>query len=88
LKDPLAFSLGRDEMLGVLLLLSKALREGCDSANDADRHEAQADDGPNDTPALRGSSVSLSEDAGVRAVYFAQNKIIALEGGYVSFLDQ
>lgn len=40
-------------MLGVLLLLGKALGEGCDSANDADRHEAQADDRPNDTPALR-----------------------------------
>jgi hypothetical protein len=75
-------------MLRVLLLLSKALREGCDSANNADRHEAQADDRPNDTPALRGSSVLLSKNAGVRAVYFAQDEIVALEGVYVSFLDQ
>ena len=58
-------------MLRVILLLTEALRESRNTTDNTDGHKAQADDGPNDTPALRGASISLSENTGIGTVDFA-----------------
>lgn len=65
-------------MLRVFLLLAEGLGECSDSANDSDSHEGKRDDGPDDTPALRRSSIFLGEYASVRTVDFAKDKIVAL----------
>lgn len=64
-------SSSRNEMLRVILLLTKALRKSGDTTDDTDGHKAQADDGPNNTPALGGASISLGEDTGVGTIHFA-----------------
>lgn len=71
-------SLGRDEPLRIILLLTKRLRERRDTRNDGDDHESQRDDGPDDAPALRGAAVALGEDACVGGVDFAEDEVVAL----------
>ena len=74
-------STGGDEALGSILLLAGRLREGGDAGDDAGGHEHERDDGPDDAPALGGAAVALGEDAGVGAVYFSEDEIVALEHG-------
>lgn len=52
-------------MLGVGLLLAERLGECSDASDDTNSHEAERDQGPDDTPALGGATVLLGEDAGV-----------------------
>ena len=58
--------------------------ESGDTSNNASDHEEKRNDGPDDSPALRGASISPSEDACVRAVYFAKNEIVTLLSVIVS----
>lgn len=71
-------SKGGNETLRVFLLLAEGLGECSDSTNDSDSHECKRDDGPDDTPALRRSSVFLGEHASIRTVDFAEDEIVAL----------
>lgn len=67
----------RNEIFRVVLLLLEALLECRKSSDDPANHEHQADQGPNDTPALRRTPVTLRKHAGIGRIYFSQNKIIA-----------
>jgi hypothetical protein len=71
-------STGWDKVLRVILLLASRLRKCSNPSQDASDHEEKRYDGPNDTPALGRSPVSLRKDAGVGAVYFAEDEIITL----------
>lgn len=75
-RNPL--ELGRDKVLRVLPLLLSSLRERGDARDDTARHEGQRNDGPDDAPALGRPSIPLGKDAGVGAVDFAQDEIVAL----------
>jgi hypothetical protein len=59
-------------------LLGEILRESGNTSNDSADHEKEGDDGPNNAPALRRASVPVCKDAGVGAVDFSQDEIIAL----------
>ncbi|KAI6776766.1 hypothetical protein HG530_000711 [Fusarium avenaceum] len=69
--------LSGDELLRVLLLLLERLRKCCQTSNNTSGHEKDRNDGPDDTPALRGAAVSLGKHAGVGRVYFPQDQIVA-----------
>lgn len=58
-------------MLGVGLLLAERFGECCDTTDDTNSHEAERDQGPDDTPALGGATILLGEDAGIGGVDFA-----------------
>ena len=58
--------------------------ESGDTSNNASDHEEERNDGPDDSPALRGAAISLGEDACIRAVYFAKNEVVALLSVVVS----
>jgi hypothetical protein len=49
-----------------------------DASNNASDHEEKRNDGPDESPALRGASISLCKDTCIRAVYFAKNEIVTL----------
>lgn len=72
-------SASRDEVLGLILLFAERLRERGYARDDAADHEEERDDGPDDAPALRRAAVPFCEDAGVGAVHFSQDEIIALQ---------
>lgn len=65
-------------MLRILLLLAERLTERSNRSNDSDRNERKGNKRPDNTPALRGSSVSLSELASIGGVDFAKDKVVAL----------
>lgn len=65
-------------MLRILLLLTERLPERSNGSNDRDRNEGKRNERPDNTPALRRSSVSLSELASIGRVDFAKNKVVAL----------
>lgn len=65
-------------MLRILLLLTERLTERSNGSNDRDRNERKRNERPDNTPALRRSSVSLSELASIGCVDFAENKVVAL----------
>ena len=65
-------------MLRGILLLASRLRECRNPRDDASDHKEKRYDGPNDTPALGRAPVSLCKDAGVGAVYFAEDEIVTL----------
>lgn len=65
-------------MLRILLLLTERLPERSNRSNDRDRNEREGDQRPDNTPALRRSSVSLSELASIGCVDFAEDKVVAL----------
>ena len=68
----------RDELLRVCLLLAKRLVECSYAANDADSHENQGNNRPDDTPASRRATVSLRKDAGIRSIHLAKDQIVTL----------
>jgi hypothetical protein len=68
----------RNELLRVILLLGRRLRESSKSSNNTPNHEDQRHDGPDDTPALRGTTISLRKDASIRLIYFAKDKVVTL----------
>lgn len=45
---------------------------------DTASHEAERDDGPDDSPACRASTVAFGEDRGVRFVYLAKDEVVEL----------
>ena len=73
-----------NEFLRVVLLLATRLVESGDTGDDASDHEEKRNDGPDDSPALRGASISPGEDACIRAVYLAKNEIVTLLSAVVS----
>lgn len=65
-------------MLRILLLLAERLTERSNRSNDSDCNERKGNKRPDNTPALRGSSVSLSELASIGGVDFAKDKVVTL----------
>ena len=68
----------RDEFLRILLLLTPRLRESCDPGNDRDDHQRERYKGPNDTPAMRRSSILFCKYARIGAIDFAEDEVVAL----------
>ena len=59
-------------------MLGERFGESCNTGDDSSNHEDERDDGPDDTPALRGASIALGEDAGIGFVDFSQDEIVTL----------
>ena len=65
-------------MFGVILLLGERLGKSGYPSYNTDCHKNERNNGPNNTPALRGTSIFLGKNAGVGGIYFAEDKIVAL----------
>lgn len=68
--------LGGNEVLSIFALLFKGLRESSQADNNSNSHETNGDDGPDDTPAARGTAIALGEDTGVGRVDLAEDQIV------------
>ena len=65
-------------MLRVGLLLAEGLMERSYTCDNPNCHERKGNKRPDNTPAARRATVSLSEDTGVGGVDFADDKVVAL----------
>ena len=52
-------------MLRGVFLLAEGLPECCNTSNDADGHETEGDNGPDNTPAARRAAIAFGKDAGI-----------------------
>lgn len=66
-------------MLRVVLLLAERLVEGSYAGDNANGHERQGNERPDNAPAARRATVPLGEDTGIGRVDFAENKVVALD---------
>jgi hypothetical protein len=64
-------------VLAIFFLLLKALLERGQSSDDSTDHQCQGNKGPENTPAMRRTTIALCEDAGVGRVDFPQDEIVA-----------
>jgi hypothetical protein len=64
-------------VLAIFFLLLKALLERGQSGNDSADHQCQGNEGPENTPAMRRTTIALCENAGVGRVDFPQDEIVA-----------
>jgi hypothetical protein len=65
-------------MLGLLLLLAERLGKRRDGSHNANGHERQGNNGPNDAPAAGRATISLREDTCIGSIDFAENEIVTL----------
>jgi hypothetical protein len=71
--------LSRNELVRVILLFGCRFRERSNSGKNARYHEKEGYDRPDNTPALRGAPILLSEDVRIGSIDFSKDEIVALK---------